>query len=230
MKLTYKKGLKDGIPIALGYLSVSFTFGMMCAKGQLPLWITQLISMTNLTSAGQFAGTELILAQGLLMEVFVTTLVINLRYMLMSFSLSQKLDPTMPRWKRACLAFFNTDEIFAVAMQQQGHISARYTLGLATLPYLGWASGTLLGAVATGLLPESVSSALGVAIYGMFIAIIVPPAKKDKAVLTAVGLAVALSCALRFLTDLSSGWVIILCALLAAGVTAGLFPVKEADV
>ena len=225
--LTFKKGLKDGIPIALGYLSVSFTFGMMCAKGQLPLWITQLISMTNLTSAGQFAGTELILAQGLLMEVFVTTLVINLRYMLMSFSLSQKLDPAIPRYKRALLAFFNTDEIFAVAMQQQGFVNTRYMLGLATLPYLGWAGGTLLGAVATGLLPDSVSSALGVAIYGMFIAIIVPPAKKDKAVLLTVGLAIALSCALRFATNLSSGWVIILCAVTASTLAALLFPVKS---
>ena len=227
--LTFKKGLKDGIPIALGYLSVSFTFGMMCAKGQLPLWITQLISMTNLTSAGQFAGTELILAQGLLMEVFVTTLVINLRYMLMSFSLSQKLDPAIPRYKRALLAFFNTDEIFAVAMQQQGFVNTRYTLGLATLPYLGWAGGTLLGAIATGLLPDSVSNALGVAIYGMFIAIIVPPAKTYKPVLMTVGLAIALSCALRFATNLSSGWVIILCAVVAASATALLFPVKEAD-
>ncbi len=229
MSLTYKKGLQDGIPIGLGYLSVSFTFGMMCAKGQLPLWVAQLISMTNLTSAGQFAATDLILAQGLLMEVFVTTLVINLRYMLMSFSLSQKLAPSMPRWKRACLAFFNTDEIFAVAMQQQGYVGARYLLGLATLPYLGWSGGTLLGAVATGLLPESLSSALGVAIYGMFIAIIVPPAKQDKAVLTTVGLAIGLSCALRALTDLSSGWIIILCALLAAGAAAVIFPVKEAQ-
>ena len=225
--LTFKKGLKDGIPIGLGYLSVSFTFGMMCAKGQLPLWIAQLISMTNLTSAGQFAGTELILAQGLLMEVFVTTLVINLRYMLMSLSLSQKLDPAMPRRHRALLAFFNTDEIFAVAMQQQGRVGTRYLLGLATLPYLGWSGGTLLGTLATGLLPESVSSALGVAIYGMFIAIIVPPARRDKAVLTCVSLAILLSCLLRFLTPLSSGWIIILCALLAASVTALLFPIKN---
>lgn len=225
--LTFKKGLKDGIPIGLGYLSVSFTFGMMCAKGQLPLWITQLISMTNLTSAGQFAGTELILAQGLLMEVFVTTLVINLRYMLMSLSLTQKIDPRMPRWKRALLAFFNTDEIFAVAMQQQGKVNARYLLGLATLPYLGWSGGTLLGAVATGLLPDSVSSALGVAIYGMFIAIIVPPAKKDKAALLTILLAIVLSCLLRAFTPLSSGWVIIICAVVAASVSALLFPIKE---
>ena len=226
--LTFRKGLKDGIPIALGYLSVSFTFGMMCAKGQLPLWITQLISMTNLTSAGQFAGTDLILAQGLLMEVFVTTLVINLRYMLMSFSLSQKFHPAIPRYKRAILAFFNTDEVFAVAMQQRGFVNTRYMLGLGTLPYVGWATGTLLGAVATGLLPDSVSGALGVAIYGMFIAIVIPPAKKDKAVLLTAGLAVALSCTLRFLTNLSSGWVIILCAVAAASAAALLFPVKEA--
>ena len=225
--LTFKKGLKDGIPIGLGYLSVSFTFGMMCAKGQLPLWITQLISMTNLTSAGQFAGTELILAQGLLMEVFVTTLVINLRYMLMSLSLTQKIDPRMPRWKRALLAFFNTDEIFAVAMQQQGKVNARYLLGLATLPYLGWSGGTLLGAVATGLLPDSVSSALGVAIYGMFIAIIVPPAKKDKAALLTILLAIVLSCLLRAFTPLSSGWVIIICAVVAASTSALLFPIKN---
>lgn len=229
MPVTYRKGLRDGIPIALGYLSVSFTFGMMCAKAELPLWIAQLISMTNLTSAGQFAGTELILAQGLLTEVFVTTLVINLRYTLMSLSLSQKFSPDMPRAKRALLAFFNTDEIFAVAMQQQGYIGARYLLGLATLPYFGWAGGTLLGAVAADLLPASLSSALGVAIYGMFIAVIVPPAKKDKAVLTCVGTAIALSCLLRAFTPLSSGWIIILCALGAAGLCAWLFPIKEAQ-
>ena len=98
-RLTFRKGLKDGIPICLGYLSVSFTFGMMAAKGSLPLWITQLISMTNLTSAGQFAGTALILTGGAFLEIAVTTLVINLRYTLMSLSLSQKLDPAMPVWK-----------------------------------------------------------------------------------------------------------------------------------
>ncbi len=227
MKLTYKKGLLDGIPIALGYLSVSFTFGMMCIKGELPLWITQLISMTNLTSAGQFAVAELMLSGGLLIEVFVTTLIINLRYMLMSFSLSQKLDPNMPRWKRACLAFFNTDEIYAVAMQQQGHVSARYLLGLATLPYLGWSTGTLLGAIATDLLPARLNSALGIAIYGMFIAIILPPAKKELSVLFTVLLSVLLSCTLRGFTPLSSGWTIIVCALVSASVAALLFPLKE---
>lgn len=142
---TFSKGLKDGIPICLGYLSVSFTFGMMAAKGGLPLWAIQLISMTNLTSAGQFAGTTLILSGGAYLEIAVTTFVINLRYTLMGVSLSQKLEPSMPGWKRALLAFGNTDEIFAVAMQQKGLVSGRYLLGLIMLPYIGWASGTLLG-------------------------------------------------------------------------------------
>ena len=142
---TFSKGLKDGIPICLGYLSVSFTFGMMAAKGGLPLWAIQLISMTNLTSAGQFAGTALILSGGAYLEIAVTTFVINLRYTLMGVSLSQKLEPSMPGWKRALLTFGNTDEIFAVAMQQKGLVSGRYLLGLIMLPYIGWASGTLLG-------------------------------------------------------------------------------------
>ena len=150
---TFSKGLKDGIPICLGYLSVSFTFGMMAAKGGLPLWAIQLISMTNLTSAGQFAGTTLILSGGAYLEIAVTTFVINLRYTLMGVSLSQKLEPSMPGWKRALLAFGNTDEIFAVAMQQKGLVSGRYLLGLIMLPYIGWASGTLLGATAFGALP-----------------------------------------------------------------------------
>ena len=174
--LSFRKGLTDGIPICLGYLSVSFTFGMMTAENGLPAWAAVLISMTNLTSAGQFAGTALILSGGLLIEIAITTLVINLRYMLMSLSLSQKLDPAMPLWQRCLLAFGNTDEIFAVAMQQPGAVSARYLLGLITTPYLGWTAGTLLGATATGLLPAAMRSALGIAIYGMFIAIIIPPA------------------------------------------------------
>lgn len=142
---TFSKGLKDGIPICLGYLSVSFTFGMMAAKGGLPLWAIQLISMTNLTSAGQFAGTALILSGGAYLEIAVTTFVINLRYTLMGVSLSQKLEPSMPGWKRALLAFGNTDEIFAVAMQQKGLVSGRYLLGLIMLPLYWLGVGDAVG-------------------------------------------------------------------------------------
>ena len=141
------------------------------------MWIAVLISMTNLTSAGQFAGTALIISGGMYIEIAVTTFVINIRYMLMSLSLSQKVDDRMTLPQRLGLSFGVTDEIFAVAMQQKGLINARYLTGLILTPYFGWALGTFLGAAATGVLPLAVRTALGIAIYGMFIAIIVPPSK-----------------------------------------------------
>ena len=190
-QLTFRKGLKDGLPICLGYISVSFAFGMMATQGGLPVWVALLISMTNLTSAGQVAGTALILSGGLYVEIAVTTFVINIRYMLMSLSLSQKVDEAMTTLQRWVLSFGVTDEIFAVAMQQKGSINARYFSGLILTPYFGWALGTFLGAAATGILPESLRSALGIAIYGMFLAIIVPPARKLRPVAVTVALAAA---------------------------------------
>lgn len=227
-KLTFFKGLKDGIPICMGYLSVSFTFGMMASKGGLPLWVIQLISMTNLTSAGQFAGTALVLAGGAYLEVAVTTLVINLRYMLMSFSLSQKLDPEMPWWERALLAFGNTDEIFAVAMGRTAELSFPYMVGLQILPVFGWTAGTATGAIAGNLLPASLTSALGVALYGMFIAVVVPVARRVRPVLAAALLAVCLSCVL-YVTGLSTGLSIIVCTVTASAVMAFLHPVEGGE-
>ena len=228
-RLSFQKGLRDGIPICLGYLSVSFTFGMMATEGGLPVWIAVLISMTNLTSAGQFAGTELILSGGMYIEIALTTFVINIRYMLMSLSLSQKVEERMTLPQRLALSFGVTDEIFAVAMQQRGPISARYLAGLIVTPYFGWALGTFLGAAATGLLPLAVRSALGIAIYGMFLAIIIPPARRSRPVLLTVVFAAALSClfrALPVLRELSSGWVIIICGVVSSAVGAALFPLR----
>lgn len=227
-----RKGMLDGLPIALGYLSVSFTFGMMATSNGLPVWIAVLVSATNLTSAGQFAGTALIISGGMLVEIAVATLVINLRYMLMSLSLSQKLDPAMTLPERCLLAFGNTDEIFAVAMRHEGFVGARYLAGLIITPYLGWFSGTLLGATATGLLPASLRGALGIAIYGMFIAILVPHARKMRPVAFAILVAALSSCLFRWLPvlkGLSSGWAIILCTLLAAALTALRYPVGGGD-
>lgn len=225
------KGLKDGLPICLGYISVSFAFGMMAVEGGLPVWVAVLISMTNLTSAGQFAGTELILSGGAYIEIAITTFVINIRYMLMSLSLSQKLDPSISRFKRSLLAFGNTDEIFAVAMKQK-EITAAYFSGLIIMPYIGWATGTLMGATVTNILPASVRSALGIAIYGMFIAIIIPVAKKIKSVAVTIVIAVALSSLFKWLpglNKLSSGWSIIICAVIASAVTAARYPVDEEE-
>ncbi len=231
-KQTFLKGLKDGIPICLGYLSVSFTFGMMASENGLPYWMSLLISMTNLTSAGQFAGTALILSGGAFVEIAVTTFVINIRYMLMSLSITQKADPAMSTGQRLLLSFGITDEIFAVGVQQPGLITAPYLAGLIFAPYWGWALGTLMGATATSLLSAALRSALGVAIYGMFLAIIIPPARKVRPVAVTIVTAAVISCIFRYtpvLNRLSGGWVIILCAVAAAGYSALRYPVKEGE-
>ena len=230
MPLTFKKGLRDGIPICLGYISVSFTFGMKAAEGGLPVWMAIFISAVNVTSAGQFAGLSILLAMGSLLELAVTTAIINLRYMLMSFSLSQKVDPTLSVGVRLAIAFGITDEIFAVSLQQKERINGKYFTGLLLLPYFGWALGTFLGAGAAELLPEAVRSALGIAIYGMFLAIIIPPARTSRAVLFTVSLAAALSSLFRFvpyLDRLSAGWVIILCSVVASTLSAVIFPIQK---
>ena len=231
-EMTFQKGLRDGVPICLGYLSVSFTFGMMVVNSGLPSWLAVLISMTNLTSAGQFAGTDLIIAGGVYLEVAVTTFVINIRYMLMSFSLSQKVEQRMPIWQRLLLSFGITDEIFAVAMQKKSSINARYFAGLMTLPYFGWAIGTLLGATATSFLPEALRGPLQIAIYGMFIAIIIPPATKIRPVALVVVASALLSCAFRWIpgiNQLSSGWVIIICAVVVSAFAALRYPVSDTE-
>lgn len=229
---SFRKGLKDGIPIALGYLSVSFTFGMAAVSGGLPVSVAVAISMTNLTSAGQFAGLDLIFSAGSLFEMALTQFVINLRYSLMSVSLSQKLHKSVNLLDRLLIAFGNTDEIFAVAMGNPQEVGKKYMCGLILTPYFGWALGTLIGAAASSLLPEIIRSALGIAIYGMFLAIIVPPMKHSRAVTAVIAIAVILSCLFKFvpfLSSVSGGFVIIICAVIAAAVGAVIKPVEESE-
>jgi len=232
MKNLFMKGVRHGIPIALGYLSVSFTFGMKAVTDGLSPLQALLISMTNVTSAGQLAGLPLMLAQASLIEAALTQLIINLRYALMSLSLSQRLDQTMTTPHRLLFSFCNTDEIFAVASSQPEKVGKWYLYGLMLTPYFGWALGTLLGGVAGQLLPEFLRTAMGIAIYGMFLAIILPPARKEHPVRVVVLLSVALSLLFRYtpvLNQVSSGFVIIICAVTASVAGALLFPVKEAE-
>ena len=230
--MKFAKGFRDGIPIGLGYLSVSFTFGMMAARSGLTIAQAVFISMTNVTSAGQLAGLNLMVAGAPMLEVALTQFVINLRYALMSLSLSQKLDGGMTTPRRMLFAFCNTDEVFAVAAGQKGLVGRDYLYGLITAPYFGWALGTFLGAAAGTLLPDILRDALGVAIYAMFIAIVVPPSKHNGAVRLAVVLAAALSCAMYYLPGLSrisSGFAIIICAVLVSALCARFFPIPDSN-
>ena len=230
---SFKKVIKDGIPIGLGYLAVSFTFGMMSVSSGLSIWQAVLISLTNLTSAGQFAGLDIIVAGGSYWEMALTQLVINLRYCLMSFSLSQKMRRDEPWAHRYLVAFGITDEIFGVSASQEGKVSAFYNYGAMCMAIPGWTLGTLLGAISGSLLPDFIMSALGVAIYGMFLAVIIPPAKKNKAVLLVVVAAMAVSTLFAVvpgLNKISSGFVIIITTLVTAGGAAYLCPVKEDEV
>lgn len=231
VKHEFKQGLKGGVPIGLGYLSVSFAFGIMASNGGLSILQTVLISMTNLTSAGQLAGTQLLFECATYLEIAVTTLVINLRYLLMSLSMAQKTDSSMTTMHRFFVSFGITDEIFAVSAQRRGAITPPYMYGLIIIPYIGWALGTFLGAAASFLLPSLVRNALGIAIYGMFIAIVIPPIKRESACRMVVVVAVALSCLLHWaphLREVPDGWAMIICAVAASAIGAILFPREEA--
>jgi predicted branched-subunit amino acid permease len=226
----FQYGLRDGVPIALGYFSVSFSFGIMALKGGLSVLQAAVTSLTNMTSAGQFAGLQIIIAGGTLLEMAATQLIINLRYALMSLSLSQKLSGNVTLWQRFIIAFANTDEIFAVAMSHNRELTFSYMVGLQILPIIGWTSGTACGAVAGSMLPAAINSALSVALYGMFLAVVIPAAKKTRPVLLMALLAAAISCILYYVPlfqGISAGMSIIICTVAASVVGAIVFPVKE---
>lgn len=225
-------GIKDGLPICLGYFSVSMAFGIAAVKGGIPSWAAILTSLTNVTSAGQFAGVNIMLALGNLFELAITTLIINMRYFLMSLSVSQKVDSSMKLWQRFLVSFGITDEIFAVSMRHTRPLTAVYMAGVIITPVLGWTLGTATGAIATTVMPEALSSAMGIALYGMFIAIVIPPAKENKSVFIAVLMAVCVSLLLSqapVLKSISGGWTIIIITLLVSSVCATLFPIKTEE-
>jgi predicted branched-subunit amino acid permease len=226
---SFKKGLKDGLPICIGYFPVSFAFGIFAVKNGLTVLQAFLISLTNLTSAGQLAAVPIMAGGGSLIELAISQLVINSRYSLMSVSLGQKLSSKVRLFERFAIAFGNTDEIFAVAISNSQDVTAPYMYGLITAPFLGWSLGTLLGAVAGNILPAIITSALGVAIYGMFIAIVVPVIKKEKNTALCVAFSIVLSFTFRYVKPLNAvpgGFVIIICAILASVLFALIAPIN----
>lgn len=228
----FLEGIRDGIPICLGYFSVSMAFGLTAVLAGIPAWVAVLISLTNVTSAGQFAGINILIAHGTMVELAVTSFIINIRYFLMSLSVSQKIHHKMPIWKRMAISFGITDEVFAVSVQRKGLLSGWYMFGLILTPVLGWTGGTFVGAAATSVMPKALSEAMGIALYGMFIAIIIPPAREKKPVLYVILMAIMASLFFQYLPvlkELSDGWAIIIITIVVSALAAWLFPIEPEE-
>jgi predicted branched-subunit amino acid permease len=229
--VTFFQGMYAGIPIGLGYFAVSFAFGIQARAAGLSAIQAFLLSGTNLTSAGQFAGLAVIQSAGALATLALTQVVINLRYCLMSCALSQKLAPETALVHRFLMACGVTDEIFGVSISVRGRLSPYYLYGQTVVAWPGWAFGTLSGALAGNILPGSVTAALGMALYGMFVAIVIPAARQDRKILGVVIAAAILSLLFYYtpyLSTISAGTRIILVTFLTAGTAAFLFPMHTA--
>jgi predicted branched-subunit amino acid permease len=225
-----RAGLRDGMPIALGYLAVSFTLGIAARNAGLTAFQAMLASALNNASAGEYAGFTLIAAGAGLAEVAIMTLVANARYLLMSCALSQHLSADTPLWQRLVVGFDVTDEIFGISIARPGMLDPWYTIGAILVALPGWAGGTFFGVVAGNVLPLRIVSALSVALYGMFLAVIIPPARKNRVVAGLVALSFAASFAagkLPGLSQLSSGMRTIVLTVAISLLAAILFPVKE---
>ena len=225
----FTRGIRAGLPIGLGYFSVSLSFGILAVSYGFSWWQAVLISMVCVTSAGQFSGIQTMLQPGQYFAMLLSQATINIRYSMMSVSLSQKVDKAFGTAARWLLGFFVTDEIFAVAAAEKA-LSRRFMAGLALLPYIGWTLGTLTGALLGNVLPQRLMNALCIALYGMFVAIVVPVARKERSVAVATALAAVFSCSFYFLPllkSIPSGISVSLCAVAAAALAAYFFPVKE---
>lgn len=230
LKKEFLIGLKNGIAIALGYFAVSFSFGILAVSSGLSVFQAVLISMTNVTSAGQFAGLTVMTSNGGFIEMALSQLVINMRYALMSLSLGQKLDLSVGFIKRCIIAFTNTDEIFAVASGRGVPVTMSYMLGVSSVSWLGWSGGTLVGAVAGAVLPQILCNSLGVALYAMLISIVMPVFRDKKSVKTVVFVSAFLSVAFTYLPvlkNISAGFAIVICTVIASALGALIFPIEQ---
>jgi len=228
----FKRGLKDGIPIATGYFVVAFTLGIPAKNAGFSALQALIASMVNNASAGEYALFTLVAASASYLEVALMTLVANARYLLMSCALSQKFSPQTPLLHRALVAFDVTDEIFGISIAQKGWLNPWYNYGAMAVAIPGWALGTFFGVIMGNVLPIRAVSALSVSLYGMFLAIIIPPARKSKVVCGVVAISFLLSYlanTLPFLAAISTGTKTIILTVVISLVAAILFPVKEEE-
>ena len=229
----FKRGCEHAIPICLGYIAVSFAFGIEASKIGMTTFQAAMTSLLNVTSAGQFSALEVIARNGSFIELAILQFIINLRYMLMSTALSQKLSSSVGTAKRLAISYGVTDEIFALSVLRKGALHPSYYYGLIVTSVFGWVFGTVLGAFSGQIMPERLISCLGLAIYGMFIAIIIPDTRTSKAIMAVVLSAMALSTVFTYApvlgTAISSGFRIIIITVVVAAAAAFLAPVSDED-
>ncbi len=229
----FKDGCRDAVPICLGYIAVSFAFGIEASKIGMTTFQAAMTSLLNVTSAGQFSALEIIARNGSFVELAILQFIINLRYMLMSCALSQKLSPEVGTLHRLGISYGVTDEIFGLSVLKKGCLYPMYSYGLIVTSVFGWVLGTTMGAFSGQLMPQRLISCLGLAIYGMFIAIIIPDTRTNRAVMAVVLSAMGLSTVfnrLPFLAaHISSGFRIIIITVVVAAAAALVAPKAEDD-
>ncbi len=228
----FRDGCRDAIPICLGYIAVSFAFGIESSKIGMTPFQSVMTSLLNVTSAGQFSALSIIAAQGSFIELMVLQFIINLRYMLMSTALSQKIDPELSLGHRLGISYGVTDEIFGMSVLRKGKLYPLYSYGLIFVSVFGWILGTLLGAMAGEVLPHRLISCLGLAIYGMFIAIIVPDTRTSNAVMAVVAAGMLFSTVFTYtpvICNISSGFRIIIVTVAVAAMASLIAPIKEGE-
>lgn len=226
----FKEGMRDGIPIALGYLAVSFSLGITARNIGLTPFQGFLVSFLNNASAGEYAGFTVIAADAAYIEIILVTLIANARYLLMSCALSQRFSPDTPLIHRLCIGYDVTDELFGITIARKGYLNPCYTYGAMTLAIPGWSIGTAIGVVAGNILPARIVGSLSVALFGMFIAIIIPPSKKDKVIAGLVVISfIASFCfaKLPLISKLSGGTRTIILTVVISAIAAIFFPVKQ---
>ena len=227
-----REGFRDGIPIGLGYLAVSFSLGVAARNAGLSAFQGFLVSLLNNASAGEYAGFTVIAANGAYFEIFLMTLIANARYLLMSCALSQKFSPDTPLIHRIFVGYDVTDEIFGITIARPGMLDPFYSYGAILIAAPFWAGGTALGVIAGNLLPVRAVSALSVALFGMFLAVIIPPARKNRVIALFVLISFAASFAATYLpliSQLSGGTRTIILTVLISAIAAILFPVNEEE-
>lgn len=231
-KLAFSNGMRDGIPIALGYFAVAFTLGIAAKNAGFTPLQAMVVSLTNNASAGEYAGFTLISAGAGYLELALMMVVANARYLLMSCALSQKLDPKTPLLHRLLIGYDVTDEIFGICINSPGKLNPFYAYGAFSVAIPGWALGTYLGVLMGNVLPNNVVSALSVGLYGMFIAIIIPPARENRLLAGLIVVSMLLSLLFAtapILSSIPSGTSILILTIVISAAAAILFPIKEGD-